>query len=69
MRAVTPPAGPQESDLVRCIACRWVYSKPLLAESRTRAHDCPKCGYIGWLTVAIPIDPQPLRAAFERTQS
>ncbi|MDQ2982868.1 MAG: hypothetical protein M3R70_02925 [Actinomycetota bacterium] len=41
---------------VRCLACGFVYRKPLDAGVAANPN-CPNCGYAGWLSTAIPLDP------------
>jgi len=49
----TPSSG---ADLVRCLSCRAVYSKP--ADGRApKVSACPHCGYAGWISVSIPLPP------------
>ena len=45
---------PYEPDRVRCVACGTVYEKPLSANGGA-SPDCPRCGYIGWISVRIPV--------------
>ena len=50
------PAAALDPDLVRCLACRTVYSKPVDAREG-EGSACPDCGYVGWLSVLIPVPP------------
>jgi NAD-dependent SIR2 family protein deacetylase len=44
------------AELVRCLACRAVYEKPLEQADAVTADACPECGGLGWLAVSIPVD-------------
>jgi hypothetical protein len=48
--------GPNLSVLesVRCLECGFVYSKPAGGGTARQNPGCPECGYVGWLSVAIP---------------
>ncbi len=51
-------------DLVRCLACRTVYRKPLDPDPSDvgEGEACPKCGAIVWLAVQITF-PDTMRRA------
>ena len=38
-------------ELVRCLSCEAVYSKPVGGGTVHRNPGCPACGYVGWVTV------------------
>jgi len=47
---------PEAAELVRCIACHWLY-EPALAAGIARLRDgCPECGGAAWLAVRVPVD-------------
>ena len=41
-------------ESVRCLECGLVYSKPSGGGTVTKNPGCPECGYVGWLSAAIP---------------
>jgi hypothetical protein len=43
------------SEQVRCLSCRHVYSKPINGSTASRNPGCPVCGYVGWLSVLVPV--------------
>ena len=60
-------------ELVRCLGCEAVYSKPVGGGTVRQNPGCPVCGYVGWLTVSdagvtvaqryrSAVDPQPHHA-------
>jgi len=57
-------------NVVRCLGCAIVYSKPEGGGTAQSNPGCPKCGYVGWL----PADSDftgvvgPLRFALDRPQ-
>src|SRR5205823_6011848 len=38
-------------ELVRCLSCRAVYSKPAGGGTGRENPGCPVCGYVGWVMV------------------
>jgi len=48
---------------VRCLGCGQVYVRPMEAAAIAGAHDCPACGYVGWIPAAQALSPdsEPLR--------
>ena len=42
---------------VRCLGCGQVYLRPM-DRSATGAHDCPACGYVGWIPAARSFNPE-----------
>lgn len=52
------------SDSVSCLACRHVYEKPMRGGTASRNPGCPRCGYVGWLSLleesAAPAAPMSL---------
>lgn len=34
---------------VRCLGCGQVYVRPIESEALAGAHECPACGYVGWI--------------------
>ena len=53
---------------VRCLECGEVYSKPAAGGTVLANPGCPECGYVGWLSTAIPVSEvdEPLRFASGR---
>jgi hypothetical protein len=41
-------------ESVRCLECGFVYSKPAGGGTARQNPGCPECGYVGWLSIAIP---------------
>ena len=52
---------------VRCLGCGQVYLKPIDGAVAASAHDCPTCGYVGWIPAAQAVssesESEPLRFA------
>lgn len=47
-------------EQVRCLSCRIVYLKPEVGTTVSRNPGCPACGYVGWLSVRVPLaEPLP----------
>jgi hypothetical protein len=47
-------------EQVRCLNCRQVYDKPVNGSTAGRNPGCPVCGYVGWLSVLVPV-AKPIR--------
>jgi hypothetical protein len=62
------PSHPQASlavmESVRCLDCGAVYSKPSGGGTPRQNPGCPDCGYLGWISTAVPVTP-----SFERRRS
>lgn len=39
---------------VRCLECGETYAKPAGGGTANANPGCPECGYVGWLSAAIP---------------
>jgi predicted nucleic acid-binding Zn-ribbon protein len=54
----TTPDGPALAvfENVRCLECGTVYGKPSRGRSNL-SPGCPKCGYVGWLSVDVSVNP------------
>jgi phage FluMu protein Com len=48
---------------VRCLECDDVYAKPAGGGTARANPGCPRCGYVGWMSIAAPIsvDLEPSR--------
>jgi hypothetical protein len=58
------PRVDESGEPVRCLACRLVYVKPASGTTVGRNPGCPQCGYVGWLSVRVPLaDPAPPNAS------
>lgn len=57
-----PPLTLVES--VRCLECGIVYAKPAGGSTVDKNPGCPECGYVGWISTAVPVTP-----AFARRRS
>jgi predicted nucleic acid-binding Zn-ribbon protein len=42
-------------ETVRCLECGFVYSKPAGGGTARQNPGCPECGYVGWLSTAVPV--------------
>jgi hypothetical protein len=51
-------------ESVRCLECGAVYDKPAGGGTVNANPGCPECGYVGWLSAAIPF-----RSGFVRRHS
>jgi hypothetical protein len=51
-------------ESVRCLECGAVYAKPSGGGTVNANPGCPECGYVGWLSAAIPF-----RSGFARHHS
>ena len=59
MPGAAPRLEPFES--VRCLECGIVYSKPSRGSVADANPGCPECGYVGWLSTAIPFKEESWR--------
>ena len=51
-------------EAVRCLECGKDYAKPCGRGTLTTNPGCPDCGYLGWISTAVP-----LTSSFERRRS
>jgi hypothetical protein len=58
-QAVNRPLAVLES--VRCLECGEVYSKPMLGGTTQKNPGCPVCGYVGWIPITVPAEPESQR--------
>jgi hypothetical protein len=42
-----------QRELVRCLACRYLYEKPMRGGTSRRNPGCPQCGYVGWMEAPL----------------
>jgi len=54
-RAALRPLAVLES--VRCLECSEIYSKPALGGTTEKNPGCPICGYVGWIPLTVPGEP------------
>ena len=45
-------------ETVRCLECSEVYSKPIAGGTVQKNPGCPECGYVGWIPVSLPAEPE-----------
>ena len=45
-------------ESVRCLECGTVYAKPARGGTARSNPGCPECGYVGWLSVDLPLRPR-----------
>jgi hypothetical protein len=57
-----------EVETVRCLECARLYGKPTRGGTVRANPGCPHCGYVGWLSAAIPFTREiaPLRSVEDR---
>ena len=48
-------------ESVRCLECETVYAKPARGGTARLNPGCPECGYLGWLSVDVPLRPRNVR--------
>ena len=51
-------------ESVRCLECGSVYAKPNSGGTVQQNPGCPECGYVGWLSLSVPVSDD-----FERRRS
>ena len=49
-------------ESVRCLDCGIVYSKPARGGTTASNPGCPECGYVGWISVTVPIGERAARS-------
>jgi phage FluMu protein Com len=42
-------------ESVRCLECEAVYAKPTVGGTAHANPGCPQCGYVGWISVSVPV--------------
>ncbi len=42
-------------ESVRCLECGTIYAKPSRGGTARLNPGCPECGYVGWLSVDLPL--------------
>ena len=42
-------------ESVRCLGCGTIYAKPARGGTERLNPGCPECGYVGWLSVDLPL--------------
>ena len=54
-------------ESVRCLDCGEIYSKPAHGGTAAANPGCPSCGYVGWLSITIPLgEAERYRSASDR---
>ena len=54
-------------ESVRCLDCGEIYSKPARGGTAAANPGCPSCGYVGWLSITIPLgEAERYRSASDR---
>ena len=48
-------------ESVRCLECGAVYAKPSAGGTVQKNPGCPTCGYVGWISVTLPVTPRAQR--------
>jgi hypothetical protein len=48
-------------ESVRCLECGAVYAKPAGGGTVNANPGCPECGYVGWLSAAVPFSSASVR--------
>jgi hypothetical protein len=48
---------------VLCLECGEIYSKPAAGGTVEKNPGCPECGYVGWIPLMLPREPEPPRSA------
>jgi len=44
-------------ERVRCLECGATYTKPVDGGTVHENPGCPRCSYLGWITVSLPAAP------------
>ena len=52
-------------ESVRCLECGSVYGKPQGGGTVEQNPGCPDCGYVGWLSAALPFTAERRRRSAE----
>jgi hypothetical protein len=55
-------------ETVRCLECGEVYSKPVAGGTVQKNPGCPECGYVGWIPISLPAEPEGSRRLVEDLQ-
>ena len=58
MEAAHAAFRPLVFESVRCLECGEVYAKPSAGGTVQKNPGCPCCGYVGWIPVSVPAEPQ-----------
>jgi predicted nucleic acid-binding Zn-ribbon protein len=46
-------------ESVCCLECGEIYSKPAAGGTVEQNPGCPECGYVGWIPLSLPPEPEP----------
>jgi hypothetical protein len=49
-----PSSNVVQIERVRCLECGTTYAKPADGGTVHENPGCPRCGYLGWISAAIP---------------
>jgi hypothetical protein len=56
-----PSSNVIQVERVRCLECGTTYTKPADGGTVYENPGCPRCGYLGWISAAIPASAGGLR--------
>jgi hypothetical protein len=56
-----PSSNVVQIERVRCLECGTTYAKPVDGGTVHENPGCPRCGYLGWISAAIPASGSGLR--------
>ena len=51
-----------QNEVVRCLGCAQVYSKPSAGGTISKNPGCPDCGYVGWVPLVVSLSGARRRA-------
>jgi hypothetical protein len=43
-------------ESVCCLECGEIYSKPVAGGTVQKNPGCPRCGYVGWIPLSLPVE-------------
>jgi predicted nucleic acid-binding Zn-ribbon protein len=48
-------------ESVHCLECGEIYAKPVGGGTVLKNPGCPACGYVGWIPISLPREPEARR--------